>query len=442
MCRTLRCRRDHRIATASRDRAAGAVPALLRRRLRRRGGRHAARDRARRPPHARRPAAAAAPLPAARRAAGGRDHRAGRHRRRRRPPQQRRRSSTSSALPPRLRRGSGRRASTRCWRGTCGGSSIAFGGTSAVYVENLATGAGAAWNARAAFPGASSLKLAVAVAALARTAGTPAPGTTLDLLLRRMLIYSDNEAANATEAYFGGSTLGGSSRRERDDALARARRHRHVRRLRARTTVGARRRSRRRHPADASTASRSGAAGRGRARTTSASLLRAVWLASGGPRPAPRRAAGLHAGRCPLPALPARARRGSRQARPLRGAAARRARAPQGRLDHRRRGTTTGIVLWPGGALLVTVMTYRASGAGVASDVLAGRGRRGRAAALPRLRSRTGVSRSTVAPDPPGPARRTPANGRPSCSRSRPRSAQPQGGVRPREATVRDTGLR
>ena len=31
-----------------------------------------------------------------------------------------------------------------------------------------------------------------------------------------------------------------------------------------------------------------------------------------------------------------------------------------------------GIVLWPGGALLVTVMTYRPAGAGVASDVLAG----------------------------------------------------------------------
>ena len=31
-----------------------------------------------------------------------------------------------------------------------------------------------------------------------------------------------------------------------------------------------------------------------------------------------------------------------------------------------------GIVLWHGGALLVTVMTYRSYGAGVSSDVLAG----------------------------------------------------------------------
>ena len=32
-----------------------------------------------------------------------------------------------------------------------------------------------------------------------------------------------------------------------------------------------------------------------------------------------------------------------------------------------------GIVFWPGGALLVTVMTYRPAGAGPSSDVLAGR---------------------------------------------------------------------
>ena len=32
-----------------------------------------------------------------------------------------------------------------------------------------------------------------------------------------------------------------------------------------------------------------------------------------------------------------------------------------------------GIVLWQGGALVVTVMTYRPGGAGIASDVLAGK---------------------------------------------------------------------
>ena len=39
----------------------------------------------------------------------------------------------------------------------------AYPGTAAIYVENLATGAGAAWNARATFPAASTLKLAIAV---------------------------------------------------------------------------------------------------------------------------------------------------------------------------------------------------------------------------------------------------------------------------------------
>ena len=32
-----------------------------------------------------------------------------------------------------------------------------------------------------------------------------------------------------------------------------------------------------------------------------------------------------------------------------------------------------GIVFWPGGAFVATVMTYRSGGAGTASDVLAGR---------------------------------------------------------------------
>ena len=32
-----------------------------------------------------------------------------------------------------------------------------------------------------------------------------------------------------------------------------------------------------------------------------------------------------------------------------------------------------GIVIWPGGALVVTVMTFRPAGAGTSSDVLAGK---------------------------------------------------------------------
>jgi beta-lactamase class A len=81
-----------------------------------------------------------------------------------------------------------------------------FPGTSAVYVEDLVTGRGAAWNARARFPAASTLKVAIAVEALRAHAGKPGPGSYLDSLLRRMLIDSDNGAANETEATFGGGS--------------------------------------------------------------------------------------------------------------------------------------------------------------------------------------------------------------------------------------------
>src|SRR5262249_20915079 len=82
----------------------------------------------------------------------------------------------------------------------------AFPGTSAVFVEDLVSGSGAAWNARARFPAASTLKVAIAVEALRAHAGKPEPGSYLDSLLRRMLIDSDNDAANQAEALFGGGT--------------------------------------------------------------------------------------------------------------------------------------------------------------------------------------------------------------------------------------------
>ena len=84
-----------------------------------------------------------------------------------------------------------------------------FPGTSAMYVESLTSGAAAAWNARATFPGASTLKLAIAVTLLARGDGPPAFGSTVDRLMRGMLILSDNEAANRALVLLGGSTSGG-----------------------------------------------------------------------------------------------------------------------------------------------------------------------------------------------------------------------------------------
>ena len=88
----------------------------------------------------------------------------------------------------------------------------AFPGTAAVFVQDLATGRGAAWNARARFPAGSTLKLAIAVETLRSLPAPPAPGSELDGLMRAMLIRSDNRAANQLEVFFGGSTSGGSAR--------------------------------------------------------------------------------------------------------------------------------------------------------------------------------------------------------------------------------------
>lgn len=246
-----------------------------------------------------------------------------------------------------------------------------YGGTSAIYVENLATGAGASWNARATFPAASSLKLAIAVTALARSKGTPAAGSTLDRLLRRMLTYSDNEAANATERYFGGSTSGGSAL---VNSLMRS--------------IGL-----------VDTAMYGGyeldsfgdpprvLAGPiplrvdsqpswGYGKKTSAydlaSLLRAVWLAGGGKGPLRTAQPGFSSTDARyLLYLLASVRDPGKLDREV-------GRIPgvlvlhkAGWLDDARHDN--GIVLWRGGAYVVTVMTYRSAGVGVSSDVLAGR---------------------------------------------------------------------
>ena len=75
----------------------------------------------------------------------------------------------------------------RCSQRDVRRSPTGFRGASASTSQNLATGAGAAWNARATFPAASTLKLAIAVTVLARTQGPTRPGSTLDGLLRQML---------------------------------------------------------------------------------------------------------------------------------------------------------------------------------------------------------------------------------------------------------------
>ena len=87
-----------------------------------------------------------------------------------------------------------------------------YGGTSGIYVENLRTGRGAAWNARARFPAASTLKLAIAVTVLRSLDGKPAEGSPVARRLAKMLVFSDNEAANELEVWLAGSTSAGSDR--------------------------------------------------------------------------------------------------------------------------------------------------------------------------------------------------------------------------------------
>ena len=86
------------------------------------------------------------------------------------------------------------------------------GGTTGVYVQDLRTGRGAAWNARARFPAASTLKLAIAVTVMRSLDGTPTLRAPVAALLRKMVVFSDNAAANDLEIWLAGSTSAGSER--------------------------------------------------------------------------------------------------------------------------------------------------------------------------------------------------------------------------------------
>jgi hypothetical protein len=246
-----------------------------------------------------------------------------------------------------------------------------FGSTSGIYVQDLTTGAGAAWNARATFPAASSLKLAIAVTALARLEGTPLPGSTLDRLLRTMLTYSDNAAANSTEAYFGGSTSGGSAL---VNSLMRS-----VGLVDTEMYGG--------YELDAFGGPRRSPAGSGAiplrvdyqpswgiGKKSSAydlaSLMRGVWLASGGRGRLHTAQPGFTPtdGRYLLYLL-AHVRDPGKIDREVGKLAGVRVLHKAGWINAARHDNA--IVLWQGGAIVVTVMTYRSGGAGTASDVLA-----------------------------------------------------------------------
>jgi hypothetical protein len=87
-----------------------------------------------------------------------------------------------------------------------------YPGVAAVFVQDLRSGRGAAWNARARYQAASTLKLGIAVEVLRVLRAKPQPGTRLANLFREMLVYSSNEAANELEVWLGGSVYAGAAR--------------------------------------------------------------------------------------------------------------------------------------------------------------------------------------------------------------------------------------
>jgi beta-lactamase class A len=253
---------------------------------------------------------------------------------------------------------------------TVGALARGFPGTCGVFVQDLRTGAGAAWNARAQFPGASTLKLAIAVEVLRDLRGTPAPGTRVDVLLRRMLIVSDGEAANELLVRIGGSTSGGSAR---VNAMLRALAISETdmyggyeKEKRSLATRGVRAR-----PIPLRVHAEPSFVGK---RTTAwdlARLARHVHLAAGarGALVWRFRGAFTPADARYLLYLLARVREPGRLGRFLTGAAAVLHKA--GWISKARHDN--GLVYWPGGAFVVTVLTWRPAGAGAVSDVLAGR---------------------------------------------------------------------
>ena len=237
-------------------------------------------------------------------------------------------------------------------------------------MQDLRTGAGAAWNARASLPSG--------IDAQARDRGhrtrprrgdtgvwldaRPPPAADADL--------SDNAAANGTERYFGGSTSGGSAlvnTMMRSLGLVDTQMYGGYE-LQAldgppRALAGG-------IPLRADSQP---SWGRGKSTTAYdlASLLRAVWLASGGRGPLRAAQPGFSAadGRYLLYLL-AHVRDSGKLDREVGRLSGVRVLHKAGWIASARHDN--GIILWRGGAIVVTVMTFRPAGAGTSADVLAG----------------------------------------------------------------------
>jgi beta-lactamase class A len=241
-----------------------------------------------------------------------------------------------------------------------------FRGTCGLYVQELSSGLGAAWNARARFPAASTLKLAVAMAVLRAHDGVPAPGSHVGGLLHAMLVRSDNDAANALEAWLGGSTSAGS---HVVDALLRSIG------LHDTTMYGGYETSDLRRPQGPIPirVDSQPAFGVGKYTTAAdlARLWRGVWLAAAGRGPVARAFPGSF--------TPADARYLLRLVALVDDPGKLDRFLPPGDLLLHKAGWLStgrhdaGLVLWRGGAVLATVLTWTPHGSGVAADVFAGK---------------------------------------------------------------------
>ena len=239
-----------------------------------------------------------------------------------------------------------------------------YAGTAGVYVQSLTGGAGGSWNAKAEFPAASTLKLAIAAAVLAEHPGVPAPGSSVHRLIQSMITRSDNASANALEVWLAGSTSAGSrvvNSFMRSIGLFDSEMYGgyELRTLAARIPVRVEQQP-------------SFGYGKHTSAFDMASLLRAVWLASGSRGPLREAQPGFTAadGRYLLwllahvsdtPKLD-RVRAGNRGVVVLHKA---------GWVNTARHDA--GLVFWRGGVFVVGVMTWSSSGAGTSSDRLAGK---------------------------------------------------------------------
>lgn len=253
-----------------------------------------------------------------------------------------------------------------------------FPGTAGGYVQSLTEGGGAAWNAKARFPAASTLKLAIAVAVLAEHSGIPPPNSHVGALLREMIVPSDDAAANGLLVWLAGSTSAGGHRI--NGLMASLGLHDSLMYGGYET----------RRPAAAIPVrvDEQPALEVGKYTTAwdMASLHRAVWLAAGSEGPLRSAQPGFTAADARhLLWLLAHVRDTPKLDRIV-------GQRPDVAVLHKAGWISsarhdTGLVFWPGGVFVVSVMTWRPSGVGISSDVLAGRCAQ---VALDRFRRRPG----------------------------------------------------